>query len=35
VGAATLTLTLVDDGLIDLDAPVNGYLTRWTVPANA
>ena len=28
-------LTLVDDGLLDLDAPVNGYLSRWQLPAAA
>jgi CubicO group peptidase (beta-lactamase class C family) len=26
-------LALVDEGLIDLDAPVNGYLSRWQLPA--
>lgn len=26
-------LALVDQGRIDLDAPVNDYLTRWQVPA--
>jgi len=26
-------LSLVDEGLIDLDTPVNSYLTRWQVPA--
>lgn len=26
-------LALVDEGLVDLDAPVNGYLKRWQLPA--
>ncbi len=26
-------LALVEEGRIDLDAPVNGYLTRWQLPA--
>jgi CubicO group peptidase (beta-lactamase class C family) len=34
VAAATVTLTLVDDGVLDLDGDVDPYLTRWAVPAN-
>ncbi len=30
---AALVLTLVDDGLLDLDADVNTYLRSWRVPA--
>lgn len=30
--AATAALSLVEDGLLDLDADVNGYLTSWQVP---
>lgn len=26
-------LGLVDEGVLDLDTPVNSYLTRWQVPA--
>ncbi len=26
-------LALVEDGRLDLDAPVNGYLSRWQLPA--
>ncbi|MBL8271933.1 serine hydrolase domain-containing protein [Steroidobacter sp.] len=35
VGAAALTLRMVDAGKLDLDADVNGYLARWKVPENA
>lgn len=35
VGAATLTLGLVDDGVLDLEADVDRYLTRWEVPDNS
>lgn len=27
-------MALVEDGLIDLDAPVSAYLTRWQLPAS-
>jgi CubicO group peptidase (beta-lactamase class C family) len=30
--AATAVLALVEDGKLDLDADVNGYLTSWRVP---
>jgi len=33
--AATAMLRLVEDGRLDLDAPVNRYLTSWKVPDNA
>ena len=33
--AALAALTLVDRGQIDLDAPVNAYLTSWQIPENA
>lgn len=32
VVTAYAALGLAADGVIDLDAPVNGYLTRWQVP---
>jgi CubicO group peptidase (beta-lactamase class C family) len=32
--AALAALSLVEDGLLDLDAPVNDYLTSWRVPDN-
>ncbi len=32
--AATAALRLVERGLLDLDAPVNGYLKRWKIPEN-
>ena len=35
VGAAAMTLRMVDAGLLDLDRDVNRYLTRWQIPANA
>lgn len=35
VGAASITLRMVDAGALDLDRDVNEYLTRWKVPANA
>lgn len=35
VGAASITLRMVDAGLLDLDRDVNGYLKGWQVPANA
>lgn len=28
-------MTLVDEGRIDLDAPISTYLTRWSLPAGA
>ncbi|KDA02812.1 beta-lactamase class C [Hyphomonas oceanitis SCH89] len=28
-------MTLVEDGRVDLDAPVSRYLTRWTLPPGA
>ena len=34
VGAATTALRLVNAGRLDLDRDVNGYLTRWQVPAS-
>lgn len=34
VGAAAVTLRLVDAGMLDLDRDVNGYMKRWQVPAN-
>ena len=34
VGAAAITLRLVDEGRLDLDRDVNDYLTRWKVPPN-
>lgn len=34
VGAAAITLRLVDGGRLDLDRDVNDYLTRWKVPEN-
>ncbi len=33
--AALAALSLVEDGRILLDAPVNDYLTTWTVPENS
>lgn len=33
--AATAVLRLVEDGILDLDLPVNDYLTRWSLPDNA
>lgn len=35
VGAAAVTLRLVDAGKLDLDRDVNSYLTRWKVPDNS
>lgn len=35
VGAAAVTLRLVDAGKLDLDRNVNAYLSRWRVPDNA
>lgn len=35
VGAAALTLRLVDAGRLDLDRDVNTYLKRWQMPGNA
>ncbi len=32
--AATVLLRLVDEGTLDLDAPVNQYLKSWKVPDN-
>ena len=32
--AATAALRLVEEGLLDLDAPVNDYLKRWKIPDN-
>lgn len=32
--AALLALQLVDRGLLDPDAPVNGYLRSWKIPVN-
>ena len=32
--ASLAALRLVDQGLIDLDAPVNDYLKRWKIPEN-
>ncbi|MCG8468874.1 MAG: beta-lactamase family protein [Gemmatimonadetes bacterium] len=34
VGAAAVTLRLVDEGKLDVDRNVNDYLTRWRVPDN-
>ena len=34
VGAAAVTLRLLDAGRLDLDRDVNGYLKRWKIPAN-
>ncbi|MFK8016353.1 MAG: serine hydrolase domain-containing protein [Gammaproteobacteria bacterium] len=31
---AALVLRLVQEGTLDLDADINGYLKRWQVPAN-
>ncbi len=33
--AATAALRLVEEGLLELDAPVNDYLKRWKIPENA
>ncbi len=33
--AATAMLRLVEEGRLDLDTPVNRYLTSWKVPENA
>ena len=33
--AALAALTLVDEGRVDLDAPVNDYLSSWKIPKNA
>lgn len=33
--AAWGVMTLVEDGLVDLDAPVSRYLTRWSLPESA
>jgi CubicO group peptidase (beta-lactamase class C family) len=35
VGAATITLRMVDAGELDLDRDVNEYLSGWKVPINA
>lgn len=35
VGAAAITLRMVDAGELDLDRDVNEYLSRWRVPMNA
>ncbi len=35
VGAAAVTLRLVDAGRLALDRDVNDYITRWKVPASA
>ncbi len=32
--AATAALKLVEEGVLELDAPVNRYLTRWKIPDN-
>lgn len=32
--AALTALTLVDEGVVELDAPVNRYLTSWQLPDN-
>ncbi|MFK7913908.1 MAG: serine hydrolase domain-containing protein, partial [Pseudomonadales bacterium] len=32
--AAHAMMTLVENGRVDLDAPVSGYLTRWQLPAS-
>jgi len=32
--AATAALRLVEEGLLQLDAPVNDYLRGWTIPEN-
>lgn len=32
--AATAALRLVEEGLLELDAPVNDYLERWKIPEN-
>lgn len=32
--AATATLRLAEEGILDLDTPVNTYLRRWKVPEN-
>jgi CubicO group peptidase (beta-lactamase class C family) len=32
--AATAALRLVEEGLLELDAPVNDYLKRWKIPEN-
>jgi len=32
--AALAALSMVEAGLLDLDAPVNDYLTSWTLPNN-
>lgn len=34
VGAAAVTLRMVDAGKLDLDRDVNSYLNAWKVPAN-
>lgn len=34
VPTAAITLRLVEAGKLDLDRDVNGYLTRWRIPAN-
>lgn len=34
VGTAAATLRLVDQGRLDLDRPVNDYLSAWQVPEN-
>lgn len=33
--AALAALTLVDEGRVELDAPVNDYLSSWKIPDNA
>lgn len=33
--AAVGVMTLVEDGLVDLDTPVSRYLTRWQLPESA
>ncbi len=34
MGTAAAVLRLVDDGRLELDTGLNGWLTRWTVPEN-
>jgi CubicO group peptidase (beta-lactamase class C family) len=31
---AVMVMKLVEQGVLDLDAPVNGYLERWQIPDN-
>ncbi len=35
IGAATISLKMVSDGIFDLDTPVNSYLKTWQIPEDS